>query len=78
SVRAAVTHSLRWLLHFAGRLAKAWIPESWVVVIMYASKPISRWLWSRWWSRLLIRAAAGWHALGALLLIFATPAAADP
>ena len=78
SVRAAVTHSLRWLLHFAGRLAKAWIPESWLVVIMYASKPISRWLWSRWWSRLLIRAAAGWHALGALLLIFATPAAADP
>src|SRR3546814_3033609 len=60
------------------RIAQAWIPESWLVVIMYLSKPISRWLWSRWWSRLLIRVAAGWHALGALLLIFATPAAADP
>lgn len=78
SVRAAVTHSLRWLLHSASRIAQAWIPESWLVVIMYVSKPISRWLWSRWWSRLLIRVAAGWHALGALLLIFATPAAADP
>ncbi|AZI65845.1 hypothetical protein RQN9TF_31540 (plasmid) [Rhodococcus qingshengii] len=78
SVRAAVTHSLRWLLHSASRIAQAWIPESWLVVIMYVSKPISRWLWSRWWSRLLIRVAAGWHALGALLVIFATPAAADP
>lgn len=71
SVRAAAKRSLLWLV-------TAWIPQSWLTALIHLTRPVTRWLWARWWSRLLIRLIAGWHAAGALLMIVATPALADP
>ena len=71
SVRAPAKRSLLWLV-------TAWIPQSWLTALIHLTCPVTRWLWARWWSRLLIRLIAGWHAAGALLMIVATPALADP
>lgn len=71
SVRAATKRALLALI-------TAWIPQSWWEQICRFSTPVWVWLWARGWRRSLVRLVMAWHLAGALLIVFASSASADP